>query len=36
MAQLDEGLPDEFWADDALQDLVERHREEFASVDLLD
>jgi hypothetical protein len=35
MAALDADLPDEFWADDALQALVERHREEFASVDRL-
>jgi hypothetical protein len=35
MAALDQVLPDEFWADDALQALVERHREEFASVDRL-
>ena len=35
MAALDQELPDEFWADDALQALVERHREDFASVDRL-
>lgn len=35
MAALDQELPAEFWADDALQALVERHREEFASVDRL-
>ena len=32
MATLDENLPDEFWADDALQDLVQQHREDFQSV----
>lgn len=33
MAQLDENLPGEFWADDALQDLVQQHRKEFESID---
>jgi hypothetical protein len=35
MAALDAELPAEFWADDALQRLVERHREDFASLDNL-
>jgi hypothetical protein len=35
MAALDADLPDEFWAADALQALVERHRADFASVDRL-
>jgi hypothetical protein len=35
MAQLDENLPKEFWADDALQQLVEEHRADFESVDRL-
>lgn len=33
MAQLDENLPAEFWADDALQDLVQQNRKDFESVD---
>lgn len=33
MAALDENLPKEFWADDALQALVEQYRAEFASID---
>ena len=33
MAELDEDLPGEFWADDALQDLVQQHRKDFESVD---
>jgi hypothetical protein len=32
MAVLDQDLPREFWADDALQALVEQHRADFASV----
>jgi hypothetical protein len=35
MAQLDEDLPQEFWADDALQQLVQQHRTDFESVDRL-
>jgi len=35
MAQLDENLPQEFWADDALQQLVQEHRSDFESVDRL-
>lgn len=33
MEQLDEQTPDEFWADDRLQQLVEENREDFLSVD---
>jgi len=33
MAELDSNLPEEFWADDALQDLVQQYRKEFESVD---
>lgn len=33
MARLDENLPGEFWADDALQDLVQQHRKDFESLD---
>jgi hypothetical protein len=33
MAKLDENLPAEFWADDALQELVQQHRQDFESVD---
>ena len=33
MAQLDENLPQEFWADDALQEWVQQHRKDFESVD---
>ena len=33
MAELDERLPSEFWADDKLQDLVQQNRQEFASID---
>ena len=33
MAELDENIPDEFWADDELQLLVQQHREDFAAVD---
>src|SRR5689334_2670591 len=32
MAELDKTLPDEFWADDALQELVQQHRKDFESV----
>lgn len=32
LAALDEDLPEEFWADDALQELVQRHRKDFESV----
>jgi hypothetical protein len=32
MAALDENLPEEFWADDALQELVQQHRKDFESV----
>ncbi len=35
MAVLDKDLPEEFWADDALQQLVEQHRTDFESVDNL-
>ncbi len=35
MAVLDKDLPEEFWADDALQQLVERNRAAFESVDQL-
>lgn len=33
MTALDEQIPMEFWADEALQDLVQRYRQEFESVD---
>jgi hypothetical protein len=33
MAELDQNLPDEFWADDKLQKLVEQHRAAFEAVD---
>lgn len=33
MAELDEAIPDEFWADDSLQRLSETHRDAFLSVD---
>jgi hypothetical protein len=33
MAELDQNLPDEFWADDKLQKLVEQNRAAFESVD---
>jgi hypothetical protein len=33
MAVLDKDLPEEFWADDALQQLVERNRADFESID---
>lgn len=32
MAELDKNLPAEFWADDALQEHVQRHRTDFESV----
>ena len=32
MAELDAIIPDEFWADDALQELVQRNRKDFESV----
>jgi hypothetical protein len=32
MAELDKNLPVEFWADDALQEHVQRHRKDFESV----
>jgi hypothetical protein len=35
LAKLDKDLPDEFWADDKLQELVERNREDFESIDHL-
>lgn len=35
MAVLDQDLPEEFWADDALQRLVERNRTAFESIDQL-
>ncbi len=35
MAQLDENLPREFWADDALRQLVLQHQIDFESVDRL-
>jgi hypothetical protein len=33
MAQLDQSLPEEFWADDMLQELVQKHRRDFVLVD---
>lgn len=33
MNKLDKQLPKEFWADDALQEWVQRHRQDFESVD---
>lgn len=33
MAQLDESIPDEFWADESLQKLAETNRDAFLSVD---
>jgi hypothetical protein len=36
MAELDRDRPREFWVDGALQDLVQRHRKDFAAVDRLD
>lgn len=33
MADLDERIPTEFWVDEQLQDLVEKNREDFESVD---
>ena len=33
MALLDQNLPEDFWADDALQELVQQHRQDFESVD---
>lgn len=33
MAALDENVPDEFWVDDKLQQLVEQNQEDFESVD---
>ncbi|MEQ1696298.1 MAG: hypothetical protein ABL901_10715 [Hyphomicrobiaceae bacterium] len=35
MNELSQNLPSEFWADGALQSLVQRHRKDFASVDRL-
>jgi hypothetical protein len=35
LAQLDAELPAEFWADDKLQELVERNRTDFESLDRL-
>lgn len=33
MAELDENIPGEFYADDKLQELIEQNRQDFASVD---
>ncbi len=33
MAKLDKRVPEEFWADDKLQELVQQNRKEFESVD---
>jgi hypothetical protein len=33
MAELDENLPPDFWADDKLQELVQQNRKDFESVD---
>ncbi|HVX86882.1 MAG TPA: DUF4375 domain-containing protein [Phycisphaerae bacterium] len=33
MRALDENLPEEFWADDALQEHVQRHRKDFESIE---
>jgi hypothetical protein len=33
MADLDECVPDEFWADDKLQELVQQNRKDFESID---
>ena len=35
LAELDAEVPDEFWADDKLQELVERNRKDFESIDRL-
>ena len=36
MAELDESVPEEFWADDKLQELVEQNRKDFESVDCIE
>jgi hypothetical protein len=33
MAELDERVPKEFWADDKLQELVQQNRKDFESID---
>jgi hypothetical protein len=35
LAELDQDVPEEFWADDKLQELVERNRKVFESIDRL-
>ncbi len=35
MAELDETIPDEFWVDDKLQELVQKNRADFESIDNL-
>jgi hypothetical protein len=36
MAELDESVPEEFWADDKLRELVEKNRKDFEAVDSIE
>jgi hypothetical protein len=35
MSALDESIPDEFWVDDVLQSIAEKHSAEFMQLDSL-